>query len=156
MRFLACMHQSLQRALDFWGCYSKNENWLSPVPAADGGEDFGQFQADATPQVPTPDRTILEQTDLSGCISWSQDGKEAADLSSVFADVFSRHDLGLEETSVVEHEIKLELNSLPFCERYCPIPQSMYEEVQKHLQEMLEVGAIRPLSSPWASAVVLV
>ena len=60
-------------------------------------------------RLPTPDRTILEQIDLSGCISWSpEDHKEAADLLSEFADVFSRHDLDLGETLVVEHEIKLD------------------------------------------------
>ena len=56
----------------------------------------------------------------------------------------------------MQHEIKLEPNLRPFHERYCPIPQSMYEEVSKHLQELLEVGVIRPSSSPWVSAAVLV
>ena len=32
----------------------------------------------------------------------------------------------------------------------------MYDEVKAHIQEMLDVGAIRPLNSPWASAVILV
>ena len=32
----------------------------------------------------------------------------------------------------------------------------MYNEVKAHIQEMLDVGVIRPSSSPWASAVVLV
>ena len=32
----------------------------------------------------------------------------------------------------------------------------MYEEVKVHIQEMLDVGAIRHSNSPWASAVVLV
>ena len=32
----------------------------------------------------------------------------------------------------------------------------MYEEVKVHIQEILDVGAIRPSNSPWASAVVLV
>ena len=32
----------------------------------------------------------------------------------------------------------------------------MYEEVKEHIQEMLDVGVIRPSNSPWASAVVLV
>ena len=30
------------------------------------------------------------------------------------------------------------------------------KEVKVHIQEMLDVGAIRPSNSPWASAVVLV
>ena len=32
----------------------------------------------------------------------------------------------------------------------------MYDEVKAHIQEMLDVGAIWPSNSPWASAVVLV
>ena len=36
------------------------------------------------------------------------------------------------------------------------IPPGMYDEVKVHIQEMLEVGVIRPSNSPWASAVVLV
>ena len=32
----------------------------------------------------------------------------------------------------------------------------MYEEVKVHIQEILDVGAIRPSNSPWASALVLV
>ena len=48
---------------------------------------------------------------------------------------------------MVEHEIKLEPNSWPFHERHCLVPLSMHEEVGKHLQEMLEVGVIKPSSS---------
>ena len=36
------------------------------------------------------------------------------------------------------------------------ISPHVYEEVKNHLQEMVEVGAIRKSFSPWASAVVLV
>ena len=32
----------------------------------------------------------------------------------------------------------------------------MYDEVKVHIQEMLDVGAIRPSNSPWASAAILV
>ena len=61
----------------------------------------------------------------------------------------------LGRTSLVQHEIKLS-NSKPFKERYRRIPPHQYEEVWKHLQEMLAIGAIRKSTSPWASPVVLV
>ena len=48
------------------------------------------------------------------------------------------------------------LTPKPFKERYRRIPPHLYEEVKNHLQEMVEVGAIRRSFSSWASAVVLV
>ena len=57
--------------------------------------------------------------------------------------------------SLVQHEIKLS-NDRPFKERYRRIPSHQYEEVWKHLQEMLAIGAIGRSTSPWASPVVLV
>ena len=134
----------------------KDGNWPSSESTINSGEDLGLSPADAEWKAPTPNQTKLEQIDLLGCKSWALEHHQAAvSLLVEFADVFSRHDLDLGETLLVEHEIKLEPNSWLFHERYCPIPQSMYEEVRTHLQEMLEVGAIRPLSSPWASMVVL-
>ena len=62
-------------------------------------------------------------------------------------------DLG--KTSLVQHEIKLS-NKTPFKERYRRIPPHQYEEVRKHLQEMLDIGAICRSASTWASPVVLV
>ena len=47
----------------------------------------------------------------------------------------------LGRTSLVQHEIKLS-NNIPFKERYRRIPPHQYEEVRKHLQEMLDIGAI--------------
>ena len=62
-------------------------------------------------------------------------------------------DLGC--TSVVKHTIKL-TDYTPFKEKYRCIPPHQYEEVKKHLHEMLEIGAIRQSNSPLASAVVLI
>ena len=36
------------------------------------------------------------------------------------------------------------------------MPPHLYDEVHKHLKEMVEIGAIRKSNSPWESAVVLV
>ena len=59
------------------------------------------------------------------------------------------------KTDLVKHVIKLD-NYVPFKEWYQRIPPHQYEEVRKHLNEMLEIGAIQKSNSPWASAVVLV
>ena len=61
----------------------------------------------------------------------------------------------LGKTSLVQHEIQLS-DKTPFKERYRRIPPRQYEEVRKHLQEMLNIGAIHRSTSPWASPVVLV
>ena len=60
----------------------------------------------------------------------------------------------LGKMSLVQYDIKLD-DMTPFKECYQRIPQHQYEEVKKHLQEMMEMGAIHK-SSPWASPIVLV
>ena len=65
----------------------------------------------------------------------------------------SRVSVGLR--NILKHDIKI-THPQPFKERYRRIPPHLYEEVKAHLQEMVEVGAIRRRFSPWASAVVLV
>ena len=56
---------------------------------------------------------------------------------------------------MVKHSINL-TDPTPFKECYRCIPPGMYEEVKAHIQEMLDIGAIHPSNSPWASVVVLV
>ena len=58
--------------------------------------------------------------------------------------IFAVEDLELGCTNLVKHEIKL-TNYVPFKERYRRIPPHQYEEVRKHLDEMLSMGAIRDL-----------
>ena len=55
----------------------------------------------------------------------------------------------------MKHKIELD-DYRPFKDRYRRIPPHQYEEVRKHLNEMLKTGAIRKSNSPWAGAVVLV
>ena len=60
----------------------------------------------------------------------------------------------LGKTSLVQHGIKLD-DMTPFNELHHRILPHQYEEVKKHLQEMLEIGAICKSTSPWASPIVL-
>ena len=72
-----------------------------------------------------------------------------------YADTFSKNDLDQGKCNILKHNIQL-TDQQPFKERYRRIPPHLFEEVKQHLQEMVEVGAIRKSFSPWASAVVLV
>ena len=93
---------------------------------------------------------------MEGIDKWTDDQQQAAkDLLVASADVFSKDDLDLGKCNILKHDIKI-TDPQPFKERYRRIPPHLYEEVKAHLQEMVEVGAIRRRFSPWASAVVLV
>ena len=69
--------------------------------------------------------------------------------------LFAMDSMDLGKTDLVKHHIEL-TNYTPIKDRYRRIPPQQYEEVQKHLKEMLDIGAIRRSNSPWASPVVLV
>ena len=99
---------------------------------------------------------ILDQLNLEGLKTWTGEQQQSArDLLVDSADVFSQSDFDLGKCNIINHAIKI-TDPQPFKERYRRIPPHLYEEVKKHLQEMVEVGAIKRSFSPWASAVVLV
>ena len=58
-------------------------------------------------------------------------------------------------TNLVKHHIKM-TDPVPFKEACRRMPPQMYDEVKAHIQEILNLGAIRPSNSSWASAIVLV
>ena len=99
---------------------------------------------------------VLDQLNLEGLSSWTSEQQQSAKKPLVESvDVFSKHDLDLGKCNILKHDIKI-TDPQPFKEKYRRIPPYLYEEVKNHLQEMVEVGAIRRSFSPWASAVVLV
>ena len=57
------------------------------------------------------------------------------------------------KTALVKHEIKLK-DTTPFKEHYHRILPGINEEVRAHSERMLEIGDIRPSTSPWARPVV--
>ena len=81
--------------------------------------------------------------------------QEAWDLIHEYTCNFCRSDLDLDKTSIVKDSIKL-TDTTPIKEHYRYIALRMYDEVKNHIKEMLDVGAIQPSNSPWASMVVLV
>ena len=102
------------------------------------------------------DSCILDQLDLGEIHTWSEEQQHAVrKLLCDYSETFSKNDLDLGKCNILKHNIQL-TGQQPFKERYRRIPPHLFEEVKQHLQEMLEVGAIRRSFSPWASAVVLV
>ena len=99
---------------------------------------------------------LFTKLDLSGCNEWLEEQQQMVrELIIKHHNIFAVEDSELGRTDLVKHKIRLN-NYIPFKERYRRIPPHQYEEVKRHLGEMLEVGAIRRSESPWVSAVVLV
>ena len=84
---------------------------------------------------------IVQQLDLRGIESWMEQQQNlVSKLLKEYQHLFALSLSELGRTSLVQHEINLS-DSRPFKERYWRIPPHQYEEVQKHLQEMLAIGA---------------
>ena len=99
---------------------------------------------------------LLDQLDLTGLDEWPEELQiQAKDMLKRNASIFSKHDLDMGKTNLVKHNIVL-TDPIPFKEKYRTIPPQLFSEVKAHLQEMLDLGAIRHSNSPWASAIVLV
>ena len=79
---------------------------------------------------------------------------EVWELISGYRYLFALYSLDLGKSSMVKHSIKV-TDPTPFKQRYQQIPPHQFEEVKRHLQEIIELGAICRSDSPWASAVVL-
>ena len=102
-------------------------NWQGEVPTEGKNEKISK---------------ILQQLDLTGIESWTEQQQNVVKkLLEEYQHLFALNLKELGKTSLVQHEIKLS-DDKPFKERYKRIPPHQYEEVQKHLQEMLAVGAI--------------
>ena len=93
--------------------------------------------------------------DLSGLDQWPKEKvKHAHKLFMEYHDIFSLDD-ELWCASQVKHNIKV-TDDEPFKEQFRRILPPLQEEVRMHVNDMLQAGAIRPSSSPWCNAVILV
>ena len=70
-------------------------------------------------------------------------------------DIFSKGLTDLWNCNLVKHEMKLTGN-IPVKESPRRIPPALFQEVRKHLQEMIDAGAIRPSQSPCSANAVIV
>ena len=99
---------------------------------------------------------LFQVLDLKGLETWPEEEQvKAKELIKKYQDIFALKDTELGHTKLIKHEIKL-LDDKPFKEQYWRIPPQQFEEVRKHLEEMVNIGAIQKSQSPWVSAIVLV
>ena len=99
---------------------------------------------------------LFQMLDLKGLDSWAEEEQaKARELIKEYQDIFALKDTELRHTKLIKHEIKL-LDDKPFKECYRRIPPQQFEEVCRHLEEMVHIGAIRKSQRPWASTIVLV
>ena len=142
----------------------KSEKTKAKVEIEDLGPDMEEDiktqnqNSDSANETPIEDdgSWILDLIDLSGLDNWPKHLQtEAKEMLKRNAKVFSKTDMDMGRPNLVKHHIKL-TDPVPFKEAYRRIPPQMYDEVKDHIQEMLNLGAIRPSNSPWASAIVLV
>ena len=90
----------------------------------------------------------MESLDLQGIESWNEQQQQSArTLVREYQHLFVLTLNKLGKTSLVQHDIELD-DKTPFKERHRRIPPHQYEEVRKHLQEMLDIGAIQQSISP--------
>lgn len=69
--------------------------------------------------------------------------------------VFAAHEEDYGRTDAVQHHIPTGV-APPSRERYRPVPPSIFPELRRLLQSMLESGVVSESSSPWAAPIVLV
>ena len=74
------------------------------------------------------------------------------DLTRRYVDVFT--DIP-GETDVIQHRVKL-TDDTPICCKPYPLLFAMKEELQNEVYSMLEMGVVRPSTSPYASSLVMV
>ena len=131
---------------------------LKPRPRGSNKEsDKIKAEVDRTPLSAEQIEMLLTKIDFdNGTKEWTQEQKKRAKtLLTKHSFLFARDSMDLGKTDLVKHHIEL-TNYTPIKDRYRRIPPQQYEEVRKHLKEMLDIGAIRRSNSPWASPVVLV
>ena len=102
-------------------------------------------------------QALYEKLDLEKNTStWEADTQaKAFEIVHRYSFLFAMDSLDLGRTDLVQHHITL-TDYTPIKDRYRRIPPHQYDEVRKHLKEMMEIGAIRRSNSPRASPVVLV
>ena len=87
------------------------------------------------------DQELLQQFTLGPSLS-EEERSQVFSLLHKWKDIFSTGDTDVGRTDVIKHKINL-TDEIPFREAHRRIPPNMYEEVRKHIKDMLESNVIQ-------------
>lgn len=96
---------------------------------------------------------VAVQTNLED-LTEAQRGK-LRDLLTKHSDVFSKNDCDFRYTTSVTHNIPTG-DAPPIKQRHHRIPPQVYQEVKRHVRDLVSQGILRESCSPWASPAVIV
>jgi len=82
--------------------------------------------------------------------------KEIQHILDKYHDIFGEMPRGLPPSRGFEHIIELEQGEKPIMITPYQYPKIYKDEIEKTIKELLDMGFVRPSSSPFASSVVLV
>ncbi|XP_052392086.1 uncharacterized protein LOC127939541 [Carassius gibelio] len=99
-------------------------------------------------QLPVPVQINLENlTETQRC--------KLQNLLAKHSDVFSKNDCDFGYTTAVTHSVPTG-DAPPIKQRHRRIPPQVFQEVKKHVQDLVSQGILRESCSPWASPAVIV
>ena len=100
-------------------------------------------------------KVLFEKLKFSSLKSWMEENKgKTLNLLAEYHGIYTLED-GKMGCTVAEHKIKV-MDPRPFKERLRNIPSDLLDELKEHLDNMLNMGAIKPSKSAWSNTVVLV
>ena len=131
--------------------------WLNPGVVLGELQPMGEITTTArcNHQSATPAPDTSSPIDLSSRPLDSDRMEKAYHLLGKCSQAFAQNNLDLGGTKAVRHPIRM-FDHIPSKQPHRRIPPAQYDEVRKHLQDMLDCGAIRESHSPYASPIVLV
>ncbi|XP_042624230.1 uncharacterized protein cuzd1.1 [Cyprinus carpio] len=111
-------------------------------------EDNVQADKNLLMQPPVPVEVNYEGLTPAQC-------ERLAELLSKHRDVFSRDDQDYGYTTAVVHDIPTG-EAPPIKQRHRRVPPQIFQEVKRHVQNLVSQGILKESSSPWASPTVIV
>lgn len=136
-------------------------DWALPVSFSDQNNCAAMPQTQAYSLLVSHDETVNSDTETlrldfgdSPITSQLKERVEARVHKEV-SSAFSRHDLDFGRVAGVTHRIELE-DHIPFKERTRRVSPADFNDLKRHLQDLLAAGVIEESQSPYASPIVLV